>query len=444
MGLVRLTRRRRMLFSVAMISIVAGISVQAVYSTLSVSNVEYGAPVVLVRGLNEGEVDGVAQGLVFYTNYTESGEVQLLTVNVTNFSTTVIASFPPDSYLGAGLTGEVVFDGSSNLYYAVEFSNTTQLIVRQLWDFGAFAPPQVIYKDNPCSAPAYSPALGVGSCSSGIYSMAVSPGGVVYFAENFPITGTPVGNGTSEVKEISPGASHATTLVSDTGNNTIQEIAFATKSLYFTYVTSTTTQLEKINLESDTYSAVASFQNVPEEDSYCANCTQVNIAASPPVGGTVKTLYFFYRLSRGPIDPSGVASSFTPTPAEAVVGKVATSISSCNANAPTFGVPCGVKSESLPSPESFLIYGGQGNLQVDSSGDVFEIVLPYSTPGLDASGAAVLQWYNPTTGRFTELASEDFASQYAPPYNLLYFTVDGSGNVYWLTSTGALMEIPRI
>lgn len=149
----------------------------------------------------------------------------------------------------------------------------------------------------------------------------------------------------------------------------------------------------------------------------------------------MKTLYYFYRLSRGPLTTSGAESGFPL--AEAVVGKVATSTSSCGISAST-GVPCGLKRETLPSPRSFYFYYGQGSLQVDSSGDVFQGALPYSTPGMQASGTIVLQWYNPGTGKFTELASEVVSD------NALTFAVDSSGNVYWSTSAGAVMEIPRV
>lgn len=265
-----LTKRRRILLLVVMVSTLAVISVQVVASSLFVSNVEYGTSLVLVQGLHDGVVQGTTQGLVLYSNVTDGGaDVQLWTVDVMSFSTKMIASFTSGD--GAPSLGYMTFDGYSNAYYVVGYPNATELIVRQLWDFGTFTSPQVIYKDNPCGVPTSS------SCNSGIFSIAVSPGATVYFAENFPISGTPVGNGTSEIKELPAGASSATTLLSKPGNNTIDEIAYATKYLYFTYRTSSATQLERFVLKSGTYSSVASFPTQYVGD--------VNIAPSPPSKG---------------------------------------------------------------------------------------------------------------------------------------------------------------
>ena len=435
---MELTKQRRILLLTVVISAIAIISVQVVASSLLVSNVEYGTSLVLVRGI-DGSVLGTTQGLVFYSNYTNGGaEVQLWTVNATDYSTRMIADFPTGAY---GYLGSMTFDSNSNLYYGVEFTNATELIVTQLWASRAFASPKTIYKDNPCSLPANA-----SSCTSGISDIAASPSGTVYFLEDFLHSSVPAGNGTSEIKEIVPGASHATTLVSlNSGKNVITEMVFATKYLYFAYSTPPTTQLERFVLKSGTYSSVASFQNVPANDVFQANASQVSIASSPPVGGVVKSVYYFYRLSRGPFDPAGVKSAVSPAPAEAVVGKVAASASSCKVTAST-GSPCGMKSETLTSPESFLFFQSTSYLQVDSSGDVFEVVLPYSTHGLTATGTAVLQWYNPATGKFTELASE----MYAEPSgiaNSLTFTLDSSGNLYYLytgTGSGALIEILRV
>jgi hypothetical protein len=395
-------------------------------ASLLVSNVEYGTSLVLVQGLVGGAIQGNNQGLIFYwTNATSGGvEGQLWTVNATDFKTKLVANF---TQVDDGSVGYLLLDSKSNMYYTASLSNMTELIYKRLWASGTFASRQVIYKDNPCGVPEKA------SCTSGIgYGLAVAPDGTVYFAENFPSSGTPSGNGTSVIKEVPPGASRATTLLSIRGNNTIYEIALATKYLYFTYVTTTVTHLERFALSSKTYRSVANFST--------RYVGLLNIVSSPPVNGVVKKLYYFYRLSKGPFGLLKKTPTSRPA-AEGVVGVVPTNVERCNNSSATVS-PCGLKAETLPSPRSFEFEYYQGALQVDGLGDVFQFVIPYATsPGMPTA-TIVLQWYNPSTGKFTELASEvasEVASSYTPT-----FTVDSSGNVYWLTSTGAIMEIPRV
>jgi hypothetical protein len=421
---------------IVVVSTVAVISVEVAASTLPVYNIQYGTSLVLVQGLAGGTIVGNGQGLVFYSTNNTNGGVgsQLWTVNATDFKTKLVASY---TQADDGSVSYQMLDGKSNLYYTTSFPNMTEMIFKRPWVSGTFASRQVIYKDNPCGVPENA------SCTSGIGGgdLAVAPDGTVYFAENFPSSGIPAGNGTSVIKEVPPGASRATTLLTTRGNSTIDEIAFATKYVYFVLFpapSSKTIQLDRFVLKSGQYAPVANFSK-----QYIG---RVLIAPSPPVNGVVKKLYYFYRLSRGPLNlwkPPFPAQPSWPA-AEGVVGVVPTSIGSCKNSTSTVspgwstGLPCGLKAETLPKPRSFEIYYPTEEFQVDSSGDTFQFMIPYATsPGVPTA-TIVLQWYNPSTGKFTELASEAL-TDYTPS-----FTVDSSGNLYWLTSAGAILEIPRV
>ncbi len=423
----------RKVVGVAVAAVLLIAIVGEVVASSSVSNQSYYGSFVVASGLLQPATLGFNSGMVFLSNSAGIPLADTLhptqSIEILNPSTLALSSIATFSNPTDGLFSptSASFDASGNAYYFVLSGNGTEAIFKQTPSGGGYLAPVRLFSDAQCGA--FNPSS---PCSYGFSSLVSDSAGNLYFAENLP-------SGSSTLNEIPSGTTTVTTLTTLTtssGSITTLQVLFVPGELVFDYEnsTSTTSYIRALSLPTG---PITTLMTAPVGPALNGFPRLFYIALGPSISGPkASLLYYVYRSSRGPLNFGGGATGYPP--ARVVIGAISTTGPTSSKK----GLPGQIANMTFPSPVSIGLGLDQpwiNFVSVSGSGNIIFFDLPFTTGGL-SSAAYDLVWFSPVNSQFSQLVSED-TGQTGGQGTFPSFTMDASGNIFYASTTGTIVEI---